>query len=142
MTEDRFQALASAYGADIARWPEPHRAAAQSYAQGHPERAERMLERERRLDLALAAHRAGESSAVLRDRIHAEAPLARAAGRAWRWLMGAGVGLGLAAACAAGVAVGFTLAPTSVTRLISGPPSEPADEVSALVAPSRETEGA
>ncbi len=89
-----------------------------------------------RLDALLAAYRAAEPRPGLRARIIEAAPRQRAIGRAWRWIAGAGLGVGLAAACAAGVAAGITLAPDSVTRLISGAPAGGGAEVSSLVDPA------
>lgn len=72
-----------------------------------------------RLETLLAAYRSAEPSADLRARITTAAPRQRAIGRAWRWLGAAGLGAVLAGSCAAGVAAGLTLAPPSLTRLIS-----------------------
>lgn len=49
MTPERFEALASAYGGDLRRWPEDEREAAQAFAERRPE-AQAILARERRLD--------------------------------------------------------------------------------------------
>lgn len=141
MTEDRFLALAEAYGGDIGLWPADERAAAQAFAADHPE-ADQVLQRERRLDAAMDAHVASPPTAHVRQRIIDGAPAALGAGRIWRWLTGAGLGLGLAAACTCGVAAGMTLAPQSVTRLISGAPAQPSDELTALIDPSADPEGA
>jgi hypothetical protein len=88
-----------------------------------------------RLDALLAAYRAAEPSAALRADIAAAAPRQRAIGRAWRWLGAAGLGAVLAGACAAGVAAGLTLAPSSLTRLISGHEG-PAPAISSLADPA------
>jgi hypothetical protein len=114
------------------------------FATDRPELAERVLTRVGRLDALLDGQTSAEPSAALRDRIVASAPSPRAAGRAWRWLVGAGLGAGLAAACACGVAVGMTLAPHSVTRMISGPApaAEPADGLTALLNPPTDPAGA
>jgi hypothetical protein len=141
MTEDRFAALAEAYGGDIARWPAEVRADAEAFTAMHAEAAA-VLERERGLDAALDADVAGAPGALLRQRVIDSAPAALSAGRIWRWLTGAGLGLGLAAACACGVAAGMTLAPPSVTRMISGPPAESSDELTALIDPATDPEGA
>jgi len=88
-----------------------------------------------RLDALLAAYRAPEPSADLRARIIAAAPRQRAIGRAWRWLGAAGLGAALAGACAAGVAAGLTLAPASLTQLISGHEG-PTPAISSLADPA------
>jgi hypothetical protein len=88
-----------------------------------------------RLDGLLAVYRAREPSAGLRARITAAAPRERAIGRAWRWLGAAGLSFVLAGSCAAGVAAGLTLAPASLTRLISGHQG-PTPAVSSLADPA------
>lgn len=80
-----------------------------------------------RLDTLLSLYRAAEPGAALRERIIAAAPRQRAIGRAWRWMRGVGLGAALAACGAAGVAAGFTLAPESLTRVISGRDAAVAD---------------
>ena len=143
MTEDRFHALADAYGGDIRRWPEAERAAAANFARDHGLVARRVLAREQWLDAALDASALGEPSPALRQRIIEAAPRGRTASRAWRWLAAAGLGLGLASACASGVVAGMTLAPASITRMISGPAaSEPADGLTALIDPPVEPDDA
>jgi hypothetical protein len=133
MTEERFLQLAGAYGGDLSRWPEAERAAAADLLAARPDIAAAALAAERRLDAALARYSAAEAGRSLRQRIVAASPRERAAGRAWRWLAGAGVGLGLAASCAAGVAAGFSLAPSSVVRIFDG--AHGGDDVNALADP-------
>jgi hypothetical protein len=135
MTEDRFLALAAAHGADIGRWPETERAAAQAFAAAQPAIASAALQAERQLEAVLAAHSV-DPSATLRQRVIDSAPRARAVARTWRWITALGLGLGLAASAAAGVAAGVTLAPASVTRLISGPAPAASNDVSALADPA------
>ena len=89
-----------------------------------------------RLDELLLAYRASEPGADLRERIVAAAPRQRAIGRAWRLMGGAGLGLALAASSAAGVAAGVTLAPNSVTQLISGHRSAESADLSSLADPA------
>jgi hypothetical protein len=133
MTEDRFLQLASAYGADLSRWPEPERAAAAEVLAARPDIAVALLAAERQLDAALGRYAAEDAGAALRQRIIASAPRQRSVGRVWRWAVGAGLGLGLAASCAAGVAAGVTLAPHSVTRIFGEPRG--GDDVSSLADP-------
>ncbi|HEX3920332.1 MAG TPA: hypothetical protein VHW60_23575 [Caulobacteraceae bacterium] len=127
MTEDRFRHLASAYGADLARWPKAERAAAAEFLARHADVAGRMLAAEQPLDDTLAADAVAEPRPALRARIIEAAPRQRAAGRAMRWLTAAGLGLGLAASCAAGVAAGFSLTPHSVVHMIGGHSDEAAE---------------
>jgi hypothetical protein len=127
ITEDRFRALAEAYGADMGRWPADERAAAAAFAVAHAELAASVLDAEHGLDIRLGAF-AIEPSPALRQRVIAAAPRVRAVARAWRWIAAGALGLGLAGSAAAGVAAGMTLAPTSVTRLISGPPPAPSSD--------------
>jgi hypothetical protein len=89
-----------------------------------------------RLDALLAAYRVAEPSAALRARIIEAAPRQRALGRAWRWITGTGLGMVLAASCAAGVAAGFTLAPASLTSLVSGQSLAQTDASSSLADPA------
>jgi hypothetical protein len=145
MTEERFIALAEAYGGDIGRWPQRERVEAAAFAQAEPLVAASALAASHRLDQALDADRVGEPSLVLRQRVIAAAPAAHAARALVRWAMGVGLGLGLAGACAAGVIVGLTETPRSVVRFIDGTPppaAEPTDEVSGLVAPAARQDGA
>ena len=137
MTQERFEALAEAYGGDIGRWPQAERGEATAFARAQPQAAGPVLAVARRLDERLAADSLAEPGFDLRQRIIAAAP--RAARRLWRWVTGVGLGLGLAGACAAGVVVGLTETPRSVVRFINGAPppaAEPTDEVSELVAPA------
>jgi hypothetical protein len=134
MTEERFLALVSAYGADPSRWPLGERAAAAGFLEANPELVAACLEAEAALDAVLARHVARTPAAALRRRIVEAAPRARAIGRAWRWLAGAGLGLGLAASAAAGVAAGFVLAPAGVARLVE-PRLSASSELSALADP-------
>jgi hypothetical protein len=120
MNEDRFQALAAAYGADLGRWPAAERAAADAFVALHAEQAHRLLAGEQALDDALACDAAAEPTHTLRSRIIEAAPRQRATARAMRWLTAMGLGLGLAASCAAGVAAGFSLTPHSVIHMIGG----------------------
>ena len=127
MNDDRFRELASAYGADLDRWPEAERAAAADFIAQHAEAARALLAAERGLDGALAADQAAEPGHALRVRIVEAAPRQRIAGRAMRWLAAAGLGLGFAASAAAGVAAGVNLTPHSVVHMIGGHADEAAD---------------
>lgn len=106
LTDDRFEALADAYGGEIARWPEETRDAAALTVAEAPDFAAAVLAAASDLDVALDAWRPAEVSHDLREAILAGAPRARGGFSIGAWLTRAGLGAGLAAACAAGVVVG------------------------------------
>lgn len=135
MTEDRFRALAEAYGAELRRWPAAERNAAQAFALANRDVADAILEVERSLEIQLEAY-VVEAPAPLRRRIIDLAPRARAIARTVRWLAAVGLGLGLAASAVAGVAAGVSLAPASVTRLIGGEPAASTDDSGLLADPT------
>lgn len=105
MTPDRFEALAEAYGGDVARWPEGEREAAAEVMAARPAWTRDVLARAAELDALLDAFERPHGSVGLAARIAAGAP--RPPQRRWAdWLLPAGMGVGLAAACAAGVVAG------------------------------------
>ena len=53
MTQERFEALADAYGGDMARWPEAERENAKQYAEAHPDLTKPVLRNAAMLDAAL-----------------------------------------------------------------------------------------
>lgn len=114
----RFQALAEAYGGDIARWPIDVREAAALTLAETPALAAGLLADESALDAALDAWRPSPTSHRLQQAILQAAPAPRRAPVFGDWLRGAGLGAGLAAACAAGVVVGAQL------TTLSQPPAE------------------
>lgn len=107
MTPERFETLAEAWGADVARWPHADREAAAALMAERPAWAERVLAGAGDLDAALSALAPPRGSPDLADRIAAAAPKTRPRWQAW--LVPAGMGAGLAAACAAGVMMGAQL---------------------------------
>ena len=118
MTHERFEALAEAFGGDVARWPADAREAAALLMAAEPEFTQAVLAQAERLDTALDAWRPAPASPALVERIVAGAPKARAP----RWIgwlspaaQGAFLGAGLAAACAAGVMVGVVVSEHSST---------------------------
>jgi hypothetical protein len=135
MTEDRFRALAEAYGADLRRWPLVERDAAQAFTEANRDTAEAILDAERSLEAQLEAYLV-EPSPALRRRVIDLAPHARAVARAWRWITALGLGVGLAASAVAGVAAGVSFAPASVTRLLGGEPVNNADDSGLLADPA------
>lgn len=109
MTPERFEALAEAWGGDVARWPDAEREAAAAWMAAEPGRASAILGRAGDLDAVLAAYDPPRVTLGLAERIAAGAPKSRT--RRVGWLLPAGMGAGLAAACAAGVMLGAQLAP-------------------------------
>ena len=109
MTAERFMALASAYGADLRRWPEAERAAAELFKATAPEKARPVLDEADRIDALLFASPRPLPSAALRERVIASA--AQAGQRSRRWLERTVLvlGAGWAATACAGVAAGLML---------------------------------
>lgn len=113
MTAERFIALVAAYGADVRRWPESERAAAQAFVAAQPEVARAALAEADAVDALLHASPAPQISAALRDRIIASAAdaglKARKHGRLWLDRLALTLGAGWAAAACAGVAAGVIM---------------------------------
>lgn len=108
MDRSRFLALTEAYGADLRRWPEDERAAAEAYRAAEPEAARVALAQADALDDLLFASRPPQPSAALRDRVIAAA--ARTPRRvSWRARLGLVMGAGWAAAACAGVVAGVVM---------------------------------
>lgn len=105
LTHERFETLAEAYGADVARWPAEAREAAALMMAEEPAFTGRVLARAEVLDAALDAWRPAPASLSLVDRIVEAAPKLRRP-RWLVWLSPAALAGGLAAACLAGVVVG------------------------------------
>jgi len=122
VTREQFQALAQAYGGDIARWPEAVRDEAALFAAAEPAAAQAVLAREAELDAALDLLPRVTASAGLYERIVAEAPGPRRGAR-WRlWLTPAGLGAALAGVAAAGLVLGVQLGER--TAIISDPAAQ------------------
>jgi hypothetical protein len=73
MTEERFSALADAYGGDIARWPADEQADAKAWRVANAPRAVAILNEASTLDLMLGSAVVAAPGFVLRDRIVASA---------------------------------------------------------------------
>lgn len=118
MTKEQFQALAEAYGGEIARWPAAVRDEAALFAASDPGSAQAVLAREAALDAALdAAPRPAPAPSALYDRILADAP-SRPRRARWRlWLTPAGLGAALAGAAVAGLVLGAQLGARSTSRV-------------------------
>ena len=115
MTKREFQALAEAYGGDIARWPADLREDAALLAAAHPEFAQGLLALEAHLDDALDALPRLVASRELFERIVAAAPTG-ARPRWLTWLVSAGVGAALAGSAAAGLVMGVQISRDSALR--------------------------
>ena len=120
LTLDRFRDLAEAYGAAIARWPEPVRAAAMRMATEPAAAA--ILDRAAALDTTLDAWRVPAPDRALHDRVTRTAPArgTRFVTRASLWWSGIGIAAALAGAAAgaaavAAVAPGDTLVESSTS---------------------------
>lgn len=110
MTPERFDALAEAYGGDVARWPQGEREGAAMFMATDPARAQAVLATAQALDQRLDAWAAQRVTPDLADAVLAGAP--KPSARSWfrGWLAPAGMGAGLAAACVAGLLVGTRMA--------------------------------
>ncbi len=119
MSLERFEALADAFGADLRRWPETDRAAAQGLAEASPSARARLAQADA-LDAVLGLSRVAAPSAELRQRLLAGAPKpnairAAAAGprsaraKLVRWLSG----LGAVGVLTCGAVVGATVVSVS-----------------------------
>lgn len=108
MDRSRFLALAEAYGADLRRWPDGERAAAQAYMAARPEAARAALAQADALDDLLFASRPLQPSAALRDRVIAAAARSPRPS-SWRARLGLAMGAGWAAAACAGVVAGVVM---------------------------------
>lgn len=108
MNTVRFEALAEAFGGDVARWPVGEREAAAELMLARPDWAGRVLAEAAVLDAQLMSHAASRATPGLTDRIVAGAPSPRQA-RWVVWLLPAGIGAGLVAASLAGFAIGLQL---------------------------------
>ncbi|MGA0600078.1 hypothetical protein ACO2Q3_05165 [Caulobacter sp. KR2-114] len=134
MTDERFAALAAAYGADIGRWPEGEREAARRLAAQAPARD--VLAAESDLDHLLWQATTAAPSHALSEAVIAMAPPARrTGGEILRWLAAVGVAGSMVAACAAGVVMGATFAPHALINVMTphaSPQAQPPSEETAL----------
>lgn len=74
MDEIRFQALADAYGGDVARWPQAERAAAEAFMDAKPARARSILSQAQALDQRLAEMGPAQPDSALFEAVIAAAP--------------------------------------------------------------------
>ena len=113
----RVRALAEAFGADPARWPETEREAALAWLQVHPAEASTLLAEARALDGVLDAWRLDPPPAPLVRQVLAPAPAVVRQARRRAFILTLGGGAGLAAACLAGILA----APSLLSPSLSGP---------------------
>jgi hypothetical protein len=109
MTHERFEALAEAYGGDVARWPAAEREDAALLMAQAPDFTSAVLARTAALDGVLDRWRPLPVSHALSEAVIAAAPAARGHAGLRGWFWRAGVGAALAGACAAGLVVGVKL---------------------------------
>lgn len=112
MKEERFEALAEAFGGEVSRWPAAERDAAAALMLTRPDWAGGVLALAGELDGQLLAYAAPRSARQLVEQIVAGAPRSRKVGWA-AWLLPAGMGAGLAAASVAGFIVGIQRTPNN-----------------------------
>ncbi|AWM76910.1 hypothetical protein [Phenylobacterium parvum] len=118
----RVRALAEAFGADPARWPETEREAALAWLQAHPAEASTLLAEARALDGVLDAWRLDPPPAPLVRQVLAPARAVVRQARRRAFILTLGGGAGLAAACLAGIlAAPSLLSPSLLSPSLSGP---------------------
>ena len=109
MTREEFQALAEAYGGELARWPTATREEAALLVASDPEFARAVLAPESWLDGVLDELPRVQATSALFEQVVASAPPVRRT-RRWRlWLAPAGLGAAMAGVAAAGVLLGVQL---------------------------------
>ena len=83
MTRARFEALAEAFGGDLARWPQEAQAPARAYQGAHPKDAATILARAAALDALLKQAREPSASTALENRIVASGVAGRRRAPTW-----------------------------------------------------------
>jgi hypothetical protein len=110
MDQDRFEALADAYGGDMARWPDAEREAAKAYVEAHPDRADAILKAATALDAILQSAAEAAPSQALFDRVVADGEaLRRPAAPAW-------AAMAAAVMMTVGLGTGWLAAPETAVR--------------------------
>jgi hypothetical protein len=121
MNETRFMELLGAYGADMSRWPEDDREAAEVFLESAPHRIKDIWESERTFDHLLALEKDGPASIALEAKVLAASPDRRSVRRpaaiwgSWKapqWATGGAI----AASLALGFAVGYAGEPQAQTE--------------------------
>jgi hypothetical protein len=112
MNEARFMTLLGAYGAELSRWPEDERAAAEALLEVAPHRLKDIWESERAFDHLLALEKDAPASIALETKVVSTSPDRRSVRRPMRalgrwkapqWATGGAI----AASLALGFAVGY-----------------------------------
>src|SRR6185312_15288234 len=80
MNEARFIELLGAYGAELSRWPEDERGAAEAFLEVAPHRIKDIWESERSFDHLLALEKDGPASISLETKVLAASPDRRRVG--------------------------------------------------------------
>jgi hypothetical protein len=100
MNEARFIELLNAYGADLSRWPDDERGAAEALLEVAPHRLKDIWESERTFDHLLALEKDGPVAIALETRVLSMSPDRLRAGQPaqlfGRWAIAASLALGLA----------------------------------------------
>ena len=118
MNEARFIELLNAYGADLSRWPDDERGAAEALLEVAPHRLKDIWESERAFDHLLALEKDGPAAIALETRVLSMSPERSRAGRSpqlfgkWtapQWATGGAI----AASLALGLAVGYAGEPSA-----------------------------
>jgi hypothetical protein len=117
MNEARFIELLAAYGAELSRWPDQERGAADVFLEVAPHRIKDIWESERSFDHLLALEKDGPASIALETKVLAASPGRRRVAGAnplfgkWsapQWATGGAI----AASLALGFAVGYAAEPS------------------------------
>jgi hypothetical protein len=121
MNEARFIELLAAYGAELARWPEEERAAADALLEVAPHRIKDIWESERAFDHLLALEKDGPATIALETTVLSSSPDRRGVRRPVRlfgkWTMPQwATGGAIAASLALGFAVGYAGEPQNTSN--------------------------
>ena len=121
MNEARFVELLAAYGAELSRWPEGERAAADALLEVAPHRIKDIWESERAFDHLLALEKDGPATIALETKILSSSPDRRGVRSPVRlfgkWTMPQwATGGAIAASLALGFAVGYAGEPQNTSN--------------------------
>jgi hypothetical protein len=115
MNEARFVELLGAYGAELSRWPEDERGAAEALLEVAPHRLKDIWESERAFDHLLALEKDAPASIALETKVLSTSPDRRMVRRPvavfGKWSLPQWAGGAIAASLALGFAVGYAAEP-------------------------------